>query len=272
MLQNTQPPLQGVPHRQQQYEYGAQQSEHHPQLAHTPQQQQLEVQQQPRQPGPSHGLRYAHLANMPFFVLSDADAAAQVAHSARQAAIFHDYCLGELQPERRPELTPLEKVGKLALEVYTGVDLISPDQMQNNLLKMTMAVNHLAILDTQLTDHLILTRLTLLPVEAGQPLVVDVLECFSTRVKWAGRNIVVKANRPVELRVRGKYVANLHKTKSLQKGWTKSFNKKPVDSMALVVDGKDVPLELVLRVKRVVTSTEQTPIYVRFWKEWLVPM
>ncbi|KAM7193992.1 hypothetical protein V8F33_007498 [Rhypophila sp. PSN 637] len=258
MSQNTQLPQQGVPYGQQQYGYGAQQP--HPPLAHTPQQQ---------QPGPSHGLRYAHLANMPFFVLSDADAAAQVAHNAQQAAIFHDYCLGELQPE--PELTRLEKVGKLALEVYTGVDLISPDQIQNNLLKMTMAVNHLAILDTQLTDHLILTRWTLMPVEAGQPLVVDVLECFSTRVKWAGRGIVVKANRPVELRVRGKYVANLHKMKSLQKGWTKSFNKKPVDSMALIVDGKDVPLELVLRVKRVVTSSEQTPIYVRFWKEWLVP-
>ncbi|KAM7213285.1 hypothetical protein V8F06_011351 [Rhypophila decipiens] len=251
MSQNTQPPLQGVPYRQQQYGYGAHQ--HHPQLANTPQQQQFQVQQQPRQPGPSHGLRYAHLANMPFFVLSDADAAAQVAHSAQQAAIFHDYCLGELRPER-PEATRLEKIGNLALEVYTGVDLISPDQIQP-------------------PGHLIPTRWTLLPVEAGrQPLVVDVLECFSTRVKWAGRNIVVKANRPVELRVRGKYVANLHKTKSLQKGWTKSFNKKPVDSMALVVDGKDVPLELVLRVKRIVTSTEQTPIYVRFWKEWLVPM
>lgn len=41
--------------------------------------------------------------------------------------------------------------------------------------------------------------------------------------------------------------------------------------MALVVNGKgDMPLELVMRVQHAVTSAEQTPIYMRFYKEWLV--
>jgi len=227
-------------------------------------------QQVPTQTIPGPGLKFAHLAHLPFFVLSDAKAAALVQHNAQQAALFREYCLGQMNPE--PNLSATDRATMLALKVTTGADFVSMDKMANNVFKFSLAVNKLDELSARETDILTLTRWTMLPVEPGQgPLVVDVLEHFSTMMKWIGANIVVKANRPVELRVKGKYVANLNKIKTLQTGWTKSFNKKPVDAVALVVDGKDVPLELVMRVQRAVTSQKQTPIYTRFWKEWLVP-
>ena len=175
-----------------------------------------------------------------------------------------------MNPE--PSLSATDRATMLALKVTTGADFVSMDKMVNNVFKFSLAVNKLDELSARETEILTLARWTMLPVEPGQgPLVVDVLEHFSTMMKWIGANIVVKANRPVELRVKGKYVANLNKINTLQTGWTKSFNKKPVDAVALVVDGRDVPLELVMRVQRAVTSQEQTPIYTRFWKEWLVP-
>lgn len=100
---------------------------------------------------------------------------------------------------------------------------------------------------------------------------VGVRKHFSTRVKWTGPNIVVKANCPVELMIRGKYAAHLQKNKDLKTAYTKSCYKKPMDTMTLLVDGKDIPVDLVLRVKRVGTPSGQTPIYTMLWGEWLVP-
>ena len=41
-------------------------------------------------------------------------------------------------------------------------------------------------------------------------------------------------------------------------------DKKPVDDVAVVADGKDAPLKLLTRMVRTLVSSEQTPIYQRF--------
>lgn len=203
------------------------------------------------------------------YLLSDPKAAARALHEAQQSAIYRQELLGMMTPE--PQLSATDKATLMVLKVTTGAELVSMDRMVNNVLKVSYALETLQDIFNRESEHFTLTRWAL-PREAGMDLlVVDVLEHRSTTATWARGNIVVKASRPVELKVRGKWTAKLNKGKGLQTGWTKSFNKKPVDSMALVVGGKDVPLELVIRVQRAVVGLEMTPIYNGFYKEWVVP-
>jgi len=208
------------------------------------------------------------------YLLSDPKAAARAQHEAQQSAIYRQELLGMITPE--PQLTAMDQATMMALKVTTGAEFLSMDKMVNGVFKAAYALETLQDISNRESEVLTLTRWTL-PRETGMELlVVDVLEHRSTNAKWAGGNIVVKASRPVELRVRGKWVADLKKKtkgKGLQTGWTKSFNKKPVDSMAVVGEGKggDVPLELVIRVERAVVGLEMTPIYNGFYKEWVVP-
>jgi hypothetical protein len=240
-----------------------------PQHAVLPPQQQQQQQQQPPHPHPQRATRFAHLAHLPMYVLANPAAAARAQNEAQQSAIYRQELLGMIAPE--PQLSAADRATLMALKVTTGAEFVSMDKMVNGVFKAAYALETLQDISNRESEIFTLTRWAL-PREAGMELlVVDVMEHRSTNAKWAAANIVVKASRPVDLRVRGKWVASLSKGKGLQKGWTKSFNKKPVDSMALVVGGKDVPLELVIRVERAVVGLEMTPIYSGFYKEWVVP-
>jgi hypothetical protein len=254
--------------QQSQYTEQSQVSQHQQQSSyieyqHAPPQAQGQIQQQQQpqaQPG-SRQTRHAHLAHLPVFSLTDAKGAA----AAYEAAQFRDYCLGQVTPP--PKLSAADQVGLVILKA-SGAEVVSMDKTVNGLLKFSAAVENISAAETAVG---ILTRWAL-PLEAGlPPLIVDVLEAMNTAMPFIGRGIYLKASRPVEIRVRGKYVANLNKIKSLTTAWTKSFNKKPVDDLALILNGRDIPLEMVLRVERVMAPVEFAPISIKFNKEWLVP-
>jgi hypothetical protein len=207
------------------------------------------------------------------YLLSNPAAATAAAHAHQQSLAYRQELLGYMTPE--PQLSTADKATLMALEVTTGAQFLSPDKAVNSLFQGAYLVAKLDDISARNSEIMTLTRWSLPPDCGLEKLVVDVLEHKSLNMKWVGGNIVVKASRPVEVRVRGKWVADLRKAE--KKGWTKSFNKKSVDGMALVSrregkgQGEDVGLEMVVRMERAVTGTEMTPIYEGFWKEWVVP-
>ncbi|KAK0613701.1 hypothetical protein B0T14DRAFT_526743 [Immersiella caudata] len=289
MSHNQQPPYGQHPYGQQpqQYQYVQphpgiqnqgqgqpfqQQSQQH---AYTPAQHQLQqfqpAQQQP-QPAPQQHQqqpsRFAHLADLPMYLLSNPAAATAAAHAHQQSLAYRQELLGYMTPE--PQLSAMDRATLMALEVTTGATFFSPDKAVNAIFKGSHLLAKLDDISARNSEIMTLTRWSLPPESGLERLVVDVLEHKSLNMKWVGGNIVVKASRPVEVRVRGKWVADLRKGE--KKGWTKSFNKKSVDGMGLVMGkGEDVGLEMVVRMERAVTGLEMTPIYEGFWKEWVVP-
>ncbi|KAK0642958.1 hypothetical protein B0T16DRAFT_459153 [Cercophora newfieldiana] len=271
MSYGNQPGAQQFPYGQ--HPYGQQPSF---QAAHPQQPQPYPIQaQQPQHHAfptpPQQPPRFAHLAHLPMYILSDPAAAARAAQEQQQSLAYRQELLGMMTPE--PQLSAGDKATLMALEVTTGAQFFSPDKAFNNGIKAAYALEKLQDISNRESEIITLTRWAVPPEAGMQSLVVDVLEHVSLNAKWVGGNIVVKSSRPVELRVRGKWVADLRKEKTMKKGWTKSFNKKKVDEMALVGEkGKgDVPLEMVIRMERAVVGLEFTPIYNGFWKDWVVP-
>ena len=129
---------------------------------------------------------------------------------------------------------------------------------------------------------IVFTRWTM-PTVQGTPWFVDVVEHrfldnSSNSSKMGGNVVMLKAGlASSNAKKDGKVTLKLLKTdaKGLksQKLWTKRWNFDPCEMVTFVGDdGKEVPMEIVVRLQRPCSSLEAMEVQKRFSKQWVVPV
>ena len=126
---------------------------------------------------------------------------------------------------------------------------------------------------------IVFTRWTMMPMQ-GTPWFVDVLEhrFLDHSSKMGGNVVMLKAglaSSGARKDING--TLNLLKTdaKGLksQKLWTKRWNFDPCEMITFIgEDGKEVPMEIVVRLQRTCSLLEAQEVQKRFSKQWVVPV
>ena len=121
---------------------------------------------------------------------------------------------------------------------------------------------------------IVFTRWTMTLMQ-GTPWFVDVLDQSS---KMGGNVVMLKAGlASSSAKKDSKVTLQLLKTdtKGLksQKLWTKHWNFHPCEMVTFIGDdGKEVPMEIVVRLQRTCSSLEAQEVQKRFSKQWVVPV
>ena len=199
--------------------------------------------------------KHALLELLPMFPLESAEGERQ-----RQEALAHsEWFKSRIQTV--PQKTAMDRVGLAVIEATTGASLVNQHKIDNAGMKIASGVNELMAAQVQ---QFILTRWTLAPEAAGEPLLVDVIEHRSMGIN----SYYVKASRDANLKFRNKHTSKMKKAKS----YSKKFNTTPVDEVAIIEkDKSETGLELVLRLQRPISAAEAVPLIKTFEKQWGVP-
>ena len=127
---------------------------------------------------------------------------------------------------------------------------------------------------------IVFTRWTM-PTMQGTPWFVDVTEhrfLDGSGSKMGGNVVMLKAGlAPSNAKKDGKVTLKLLKTEAKglksQKLWTKRWNFDPCEMVTFVGDdGKEVPMEIVVRLQRPCSTLEAQEVQKRFSKQWVVPV
>lgn len=241
----------------------------------------------PNASGPSN---FAYLQHLPMFTIEQTAAEAQA--------------IQERQNNKARAQSRIKHVGasdKVAFKVLgaaTGVHVTAGIEFENSLHKMKIASSNFGMTESFMAA---VTRFAALPVADGTaapagPLLVDVFEVRPHK-SWMGQKICVRANRCVRLRVRGEWEVKL---KSAGDCWSKTATTiAPVNEITVLVGGEvesgskgglfrrkkqpetpnvapqgeiAVPMELVIRLERLIAPAERHTMQKRFEKEWSVPV
>ena len=130
---------------------------------------------------------------------------------------------------------------------------------------------------------IVFTRWTMTPMQRTTPWFVDVLEHrfaddSSKSSKMGGNVVMLKAGlASSSAKKDSKVTLRLLKTEAKglksQKLWTKRWNFDPCEMVTFVgEDGKEVPMEIVVRLQRTCSSLEAMEVQKRFSKQWVVPV
>lgn len=131
-------------------------------------------------------------------------------------------------------------------------------------------------------DKLIVFTRWTMPTMQGTPWFVDVVEHrfldnSSKSSKLGGNVVMLKAGlASVNAKKDSKVMLKLLKTEAKglksQKLWKKVWNFDPCEMVTFVgEDGKEVPMEIVVRLQRACSSLEAQEVQKRFSKQWVVP-
>ncbi|KAJ9655142.1 hypothetical protein H2198_005917 [Neophaeococcomyces mojaviensis] len=203
-----------------------------------------------------------HLASLPMFPLYT-----HHEEEARQNALHQSaQLLGQQQPE--PQLNMAEKATLGFMDATTG-GLMNVRKLENNLLKV--AAGSVAMTAKE-AFTLVLTRWAVIANNAGASgnsptIMVDVLEA---RGMMKSNAVNLKTNaESVKLSLLGKTGVKVKGSKT----WTKNWNTKPVDSLAVVYEkgGAEVPMEVVATVQRGISPAAYAELLKRFEHGWHVP-
>ena len=126
---------------------------------------------------------------------------------------------------------------------------------------------------------IVFTRWTMTPMQ-GTPWFVDLLEhrMLDHGSKMGGNVVMLKAGlassgAKKDSKVTLKLLKTDAKGLKSQKLWTKRWNFDPCEMVTFVGDdGKEVPMEIVVRIQRTCSSLEAGEVQKRFSKQWVVPV
>ena len=126
---------------------------------------------------------------------------------------------------------------------------------------------------------IVFTRWTM-PTMQGTPWFVDVLEhrFLDNSSKMGGNVVMLKAglassNAKKDSKVTLKLLKTDAKGLKSQKLWTKRWNFDPCEMVTFIGDdGKEVPMEIVVRLQRPCSTLEAHEVQKRFSKQWVVPV
>lgn len=199
------------------------------------------------------------LANFPVFLLRTAGDEA-----AKQERLEMS---GRVLKSQQPEVK-MNAVQKAFMNVISGGDFVNVRKYENRLVRFNAAsVAH----TTRDNSTIIFTRWMLVP-ENEDPQGVIIVDVLEVRGMTNGKNVRLKFC--ADETIGALKFTMLGKTGVKVKGgkvWTKNWNTKPLDELAVEIDGHDMQMERLNQDSRGISPAEIAGMMKRFDKSWQVP-